>query len=95
MVQLLSAAGYLYYLFQEDLEIPQMIGLWKYHSLDTYLLQFGEKEAKRQLYLFYNFLRRGNREESSGIFSLATIDMMYGNGTKLHQGRFKLDIRKK
>ena len=34
----------------EDLEIPQMTGLCKYHSLDTYLVQFGEKEAKRQLY---------------------------------------------
>jgi len=42
----------------------------------------------------YNFLRRENGEGIAGIFSLAIIDKMHGNGTKLCQGRFKLDIRK-
>ncbi|KAK4829900.1 hypothetical protein QYF61_007292 [Mycteria americana] len=42
----------------------------------------------------YSFLRRGSGEGGTDLFSLASSDKMHGNGSKLHQGRFRLDIRK-
>ncbi|KAK4815346.1 LOW QUALITY PROTEIN: hypothetical protein QYF61_000178 [Mycteria americana] len=43
---------------------------------------------------FYSFLRRGSGEGGADLFSLGSSDRMHGNGSKLHQGRFRLDIRK-
>ena len=39
-------------------------------------------------------LRRGSGEGGAELFSLGSSDSMCGNGSKLHQGRFRLDIRK-
>ena len=42
----------------------------------------------------HSFLRGGNGEGGAELFSLGSSDRTYGNGSKLCQGRFRLDIRK-
>jgi len=43
---------------------------------------------------FYSFLRRGSGEGGAELFALGPCDIMCGNGSKVHRGRFRLDIRK-
>ncbi|KAK4819801.1 hypothetical protein QYF61_011595 [Mycteria americana] len=58
--------------------------------------RFGEKEAEGQPHcsVLYSFLRRGLGEGGADLFSLVSSDRMHGNGSKLCQGRFRLDMRK-
>ena len=41
-----------------------------------------------------SFLRRGSGEGGADLFSLVSSDRTHGNGSKLHQEKFRLDIRK-
>ena len=54
----------------------------------------GRRRLRGDRVALCSFLRRGSGEGGAGLFSLGSSDRMRGNGSRLHQGRFSLDIRK-
>ena len=52
------------------------------------------RRLRGDLIALYSFLRRGSREGGAELFSLVSGGTTPGNGSKLYQGSFRLDIRK-